>query len=211
MVMILLMQRAKIPTYEKIAIDIANRIYDGKFKEGDKIHGRSTLASEYKVSPETIRRAVKILEDIEIVHSSKGSGIVISSRENAYKYIHRFSNLESIKELEQQMHSLIDERRKIDQQLQETLQKILDYSGQLRHTNPWMPIEVEIKPNCPHTGKTIAELKFWQNTGGTLIGIKRKGEIITSPGPYASVLEGDILLVIGDEGTYDRVVHFLGN
>ncbi|MEH6906345.1 TrkA C-terminal domain-containing protein [Neobacillus drentensis] len=203
------MQKAQIPTYERIAIDLANRIYDGKFKVGEKIHGRSTLASEYKVSPETVRRAIKILEDVEIVESTKGSGIVIASRENAYKYIQRFSNLASIKDLEKQMNSLITERDKLDDQLFETLRKIMDYSGKLRHTNPLAPIEIEVFSGCNHIGKTISDLKFWQNTGGTVIGMKRNGELIISPGPYALILEGDILLIIGAEETYDRVIHFL--
>jgi K+/H+ antiporter YhaU regulatory subunit KhtT len=203
------MQKAQIPTYERIAIDLASRIYDGKFKVGEKIHGRSTLASEYKVSPETVRRAIKILEDVEIVQSTKGSGIVISSRENAYKYIQRFSNIASIKDLEKQMNSLISERDKLDEQLFDTLRKIMDYSGKLRHTNPLAPIEVEVFPGCIHIGQTISELKFWQNTGGTVIGMKRKGELIISPGPYAVILEGDVLLIIGAEETHDRVLHFM--
>lgn len=203
------MQRAQIPTYERIAIDLANRINDGQFKVGEKIHGRSTLSSEYKVSPETVRRAIKILEDVEIVHSAKGSGIVISSRENAFKYIQRFSNLESIKDLEKQMNTLIAERDQLDGQLFDTLRKIMDYSGKLRHTNPLAPIEVEVFPGCIHIGKTISEVKFWQNTGGTVIGMKREGEMIISPGPYALILQGDVLLIIGDEKSYDRVVHFL--
>ncbi|MEH7075314.1 TrkA C-terminal domain-containing protein [Neobacillus drentensis] len=203
------MQKAQIPTYERIAIDLANRIYNGKFKVGEKIHGRSTLASEYKVSPETVRRAIKILEDVEIVHSTKGSGIEISSRENAYKYIQRFSSLASIKDLEKQMNSLISERDKLDERLFETLRKIMDYSGKLRHTNPLAPIEIEVLPDCIHIGKTISEVKFWQNTGGTVIGMKRKGELIISPGPYALILEGDVLLIIGAEETYDRVLHFM--
>lgn len=203
------MQRAQIPTYERIAIDLANRIYNGELKVGEKIHGRSTLASEYKVSPETVRRAIKILEDVEIVHSSKGSGIVIGSKENAFKYISRFSNLESIKDLEKQMNSLMVQRNRLDEQVFETLKKIMDYSGKLRHTNPLAPIEAEIFPGCIHIGKTISEVKFWQNTGGTVIGIKREGNLVISPGPYASILEGDVLLVIGDEKTYDRVIHFL--
>lgn len=203
------MQRAQIPTYERIAIDLANRIYNGELKTGQKIHGRSTLASEYKVSPETVRRAIKILEDVEIVHSSKGSGIVIGSKENAFKYISRFSNLASIKDLEKQMNSLMMERNRLDQQLFDTLKKIMDYSGKLRHTNPLAPIEAEIFPGCIYIGKTISEVKFWQNTGGTVIGIKREGNLVISPGPYALILEGDVLLVIGDEATYDRVVYFL--
>jgi K+/H+ antiporter YhaU regulatory subunit KhtT len=203
------MQSTQMPTYERIAIDLANRIYDGKFKVGEKIHGRSTLASEYKVSPETVRRAIKILEDVEIVQSTKGSGIVITSRMNAYKYIQRFSNLASIKDLEKQMNTLISERDNLDQQVFDTLRKIMDYSGKLRHTNPLAPIEVEVFSESIHIGKTISEVKFWQNTGGTVIGMKRKGELIISPGPYALIHKGDILLIIGDEATYERVVHFM--
>ncbi|MDE3840407.1 GntR family transcriptional regulator [Bacillus methanolicus] len=203
-------QRTQIPTYERIAIDLANRIYDGKFKVGEKIHGRSTLASEYNVSPETVRRAIKILEDVGIVQSAKGSGIIVSSRENAFKYINRFSSLETIKDLEKQMKSLFSKREELDQQIFDTVNKIIDYSGKLRHTNPMVPIEVEIVPGCSHIGKTISEVKFWQNTGGTVVGIKRNGKLIISPGPYASILEGDVLLIIGDEKTYDRVMHFLG-
>ncbi|MGG1679099.1 TrkA C-terminal domain-containing protein [Neobacillus sp. NRS-1170] len=203
------MQRAKIPTYERIAIDLANRIYDGEFKVGEKIHGRSTLASEYKVSPETVRRAIKILEDVDIVQSAMGSGIVIASKENAIKYIHRFSNLASIKDLEKEMNSIIAEKDALDELMLDTLRKIMDYSGKLRHTNPLAPIEVEVFPDCSHIGKTISEVKFWQNTGGTVIGMKRNGEMIISPGPYALILEGDVLLVIGDDKTYDRVLHFL--
>lgn len=203
------MQKAQIPTYERIAIDLANRIYDGKFKVGEKIHGRSTLASEYKVSPETVRRAIKILEDVEIVHSTKGSGIVISSRENAFKYIHRFSNLASIRDLEKEINSLVKEKNEIEEKLLDTVGKIMDYSTKLRHTNPLAPIEIEVFPGSIHIGKTISDVKFWQNTGGTVIGMKRQGELIISPGPYAAILEGDVLLIIGDEDTYERVVHFM--
>ncbi|KKK36320.1 GntR family transcriptional regulator [Mesobacillus campisalis] len=204
-----MLQRTKMPVYERIAIDIANRIYDGKFKVGEKIHGRSTLASEYNVSPETVRKAIKILEDVEIVHSAKGSGVVISSRENAFKYINRFSTLASIKDLEKQMRQLISERQKLDEDLNQTIDKIIDYTGKMRHTNPLTPIEIEIKPDFSHIGKTVSELKFWQNTGGTIAGIKRSGELILSPGPYASIQAGDILVIIGDEKTYERVKNFL--
>ena len=198
-----------MPVYERIAIDVANRIYNGKFKVGEKIHGRSTLASEYKVSPETVRKAIKLLEDVEIVRSEKGSGVIISSRENAFKYINRFSSLASIRDLEKQMKSLISERERLDDIMNETVGKIIDYTGKLRHTNPLTPIEVEIEADFSGIGKTVSELKFWQNTGGTIVGIKRDGHLVLSPGPYASLLAGDILLIVGDEKTSGRVNHFL--
>jgi K+/H+ antiporter YhaU regulatory subunit KhtT len=204
------MQSDKMPVYERIAIDLANRIYDEKFKVGEKIRGRSTLASEYNVSPETVRKAIKILEDVDIVQSTKGSGVVISSRENAYKYINRFSGLTTMKELEMQMRSVIQERERLDKELNNTVEKMLDYSRKLRHTNPLTPIEVEVPKSSIHIGKNISELKFWQNTGGTIVGLKRKGELTLSPGPYASIQPEDILLIIGDEKTLERVTHFIG-
>ncbi|MCU9614621.1 GntR family transcriptional regulator [Caldibacillus lycopersici] len=201
--------QTRIPAYERIAIDIANRIYDGQLKVGEKIHGRSTLASEYNVSPETVRKAIKILEDVEIVHSTKGSGVVIGSKDNAFKYINRFSDMKSLKDLELETRELLKEREKLDNKLNETLEKIMDYAGKLRHTNPMTPIEMEITKSCVHIGKTVGEVNFWQHTGGTIVGIKREGNLIISPGPYASFREGDILLVIGDEKIYDRVLRFL--
>ena len=50
-----------MPIYQKIALDIANNIYSGNITEGSTLHGRSALAAKYNVSPETIRRSVKLL------------------------------------------------------------------------------------------------------------------------------------------------------
>ena len=47
--------------YLHIARDLAARIAKGEFPEGGKLFGRSMLASEYGVSPETIRRALRLL------------------------------------------------------------------------------------------------------------------------------------------------------
>ena len=52
------------PIYQKIAIDIASKIAAGKYKAGEKIYGRSMLAAHYAVSPETIRRAMFMLQDV---------------------------------------------------------------------------------------------------------------------------------------------------
>ncbi|OCA85741.1 GntR family transcriptional regulator [Bacillus sp. FJAT-27225] len=201
--------RTKIPVYEQIAIDIANRIYNEKYKVGQKVHGRSTLASEYNVSPETVRKALKILEDVEIVKSEKGAGVVISSRENALAYINRFSNLESAKDMEKQIRRLIEERKELDMKLSDKINQLIELSGKYRHTNPLAPIEVEITKVCKHIGKTVSDLKFWQYTGGTIVGLKREGELILSPGPYATIREGDVLLIIGTEQSYHRVLDFL--
>ena len=66
---------------------------------GDKLYGRSSLASEYNVSPETIRRSITLLSDMDIVTVTKGSGIVISSVDNCLKFIDKFKDIDSISSL----------------------------------------------------------------------------------------------------------------
>ena len=90
------------PVYQQIAIDIANRIANGEFAAGSKLHGRSTLAGQYNVSPETIRRSIALLEDMKIVEVYQGSGIVVISKEEAFKFITKFKNINSMNQLKKQ-------------------------------------------------------------------------------------------------------------
>ena len=60
-------QNIRTPRYLKIAVNLSYRIASGEIVEGQKLKGRSVLSTEYNVSPETIRRAMSILEDKEVV------------------------------------------------------------------------------------------------------------------------------------------------
>lgn len=202
-------EKIDAPIYAKIALDMAGRIYRGEFKEGEKIHGRSMLAGEYQVSPETIRRAMNLLEDMDIIRVYQGSGIMVNSRKNASKYIENFQNKESIHTLRMEMHKLLEQKREIESQILDINEKIIDYANRLKHSNPIQPIEIDIFPDCRWIGKTVSETKFWQNTGATIVGIRRGGSIILSPGPYAAFEKDDTLLVIGDGGVVERVKNFM--
>ena len=65
-------RRAK---YESVAISIADQVAKGIYVINERLRGRSTLASLYKVSPETIRRAMALLEAHGVVKVTQGSGI----------------------------------------------------------------------------------------------------------------------------------------
>ena len=84
-------EKVESPIYSQIALDIAFRISKGEIKEGTRLSGRSVLASEYKVSPETIRRSLRILEDMAIVKVFPGSGVEISSRAAAAGFIEHYN------------------------------------------------------------------------------------------------------------------------
>ena len=197
------------PIYKQIALDIAGRIYNDDIKIGEKIHGRSTLASNYNVSPETVRKAVKLLEDMKVVSSSKGSGVTIISKDNAYNFINRFHSIESVTSLKHDIELLMEEKKAIEKNIGDMIDRIVDYSNRLRYTNPLTPIEIELPKECDLIGKSVSESKFWQNTKATIVAIRRKGELIISPGPYLVFEKGDNLLVVGEEDILKKIEIFL--
>lgn len=197
------------PIYQQIAIDIANRIYSGEFDEGTKIFGRSTLAGEYNVSPETIRRAMILLQDTNIVDVSHGSGIEVRSRSAAFEFIEKFKDINSINSLKNSILDIIEEKRKLENQLKIYVDKLVNYSERFKKSNPFAILEIEILGSSKLLGKNIAEVNFWQNTGATIIGIKRDNRIILSPGPYAEFQENDVFIMVGEEGSLERIKKFI--
>jgi len=197
------------PIYQKIAIDIANRIANDEFLPGDKIHGRSTLASEYNVSPETIRRSIILLRDMDIVDVSQGSGILVKSKDKVFQFIEKFKVIDSISSIKSDILSILNKSKEIDQELNESIDKLINSSERFKNTNPFAPLEIKITKEAGLLGKTISEIKFWQETGATIIGIRRANKIILSPGPYAIFLPDDVIIVIGDENSYDRIMSLL--
>jgi DNA-binding GntR family transcriptional regulator len=72
-------RRTLVPVYRQIAMDVASKIANGYYLEGQKLYARSSLASQYNVSAETARRAISILSNMRIVDTAKGSGVIVLS------------------------------------------------------------------------------------------------------------------------------------
>jgi len=203
------MSNSIIPTYKKIALDIAHKIKEESIKEGSILYGRSVLASKYNVSPETIRRAVILLEDVDVVKSIKGKGILVISKSQAISFLNRNKSIDSMKEYKSQINNLLEKRKEIEDEMLKAINGIIDYSSRFDEVNPIIPIEFEIPTNCQYIGKTVAEIKLWQNTGATLIAIKRDGNLLLSPGPYIIINSGDIFIVVGNDEIKTSVPDFL--
>ena len=204
-------ERIEMPRYIKISVDVAARIYKGELVEGEKLRGRSVLAGEYNVSPETIRKSMKLLEDKGVVEVNKGSGIIIKSSEKAYQFVESFKEKESIGMLKSTMKKLLEDRKRIEKQIQDVNEKIIDYSYRFRNTDFVEPIEIEIPEESHIIGKTIGESEFWHNTGGTIVGVKREDKILVSPGPYLEFKRGDKILVVEDDNLSHRIKKYLEN
>ncbi|MFF5996159.1 TrkA C-terminal domain-containing protein [Lysinibacillus sp. KU-BSD001] len=199
----------KQPRYQIIAEDIATKIVEKKYIIGDKIYARSSLASQYGVSAETARRAIAVLQDLNIVEATKGSGVIITSYENAANFVHRLEGIKSVRELQKELSMSIEKQFAELNNLQETAKELINRTNRFQSVNPFVPFQLEIGESCPYLSKSISEINFWQNTRATIVGIRKKNELLLSPGPYATLEVGDILYFIGDEICLSNAEQFL--
>lgn len=197
------------PKYLKIALDIAYRIHNDDLKEGSKVSGRSTLGSNYNVSPETIRRSIALLKDMNVVKVTEKSGILILSKKQAYQFIQNFKMKDSILKLKEETDNLILQKKSIEENIEENIKSIIEYSSQFRSIGLIHTFELKISENSPIIGDTIAGTRFWQNTKATILGIKRNNELIISPGPHLDFRENDIILFVGADGVLKSVENFI--
>lgn len=199
----------KQPKYRTIAEDIAAKIVEKKYNVGEKIYARSSLASLYGVSAETARRAIAVLQDLNIVKSTKGSGVIITSYENAAKFVHHLDGVKSVRELQKDLSLSIEKQLTELTNLHEMAKELINRTNHFHSINPFVPFQLEITASCPYISKSISEINFWQHTRATIVGIRKNNELLLSPGPYATLEVGDIIYFIGDEMCLIRAEHYL--
>jgi len=195
--------------YKSIALDIAQRIVSGEFPVGSKISGRSLLAGQYHVSPETIRKAIGLLKEENIVSVAQGKEVTIVSSRHAHEYITKNDYMKSVYSLKQDLQLLLREKQAIDRKFDKLLVEIIEASDRMQNLKPYNPVELRIHSDSHVVGMTIGDLIFWQNTGATVIALRRGTNVSISPGPHVVLREDDVLVVVGDDKVYERTKQFL--
>lgn len=198
-----------IAAYQRIAMDLAEKIADGKYREQEVIYGRSMLAATYAVSPETVRRAAMLLQEWGIATSEAGNGIKVISASKAAEIVERLQDVSEVTQIKNNIMALLEEQRQIQQRLEEQLAALLDYIERTSLAAPVLPYEIPIKENCLVLGRKLSELSFWQQTGVTVVAINRAGKMLVSPGPNAVFQAGDVFVFVGPEGSYKEVYAYL--
>lgn len=196
--------------YEKIAFDIATKILKREYTEGQKLYGRSTLAGRYNVSPETIRRAVALLQSMGIVEVFQGSGINVKDRNAAKKYVESFNHRQDLLAAREKYLQLLDEKRELDKKIEEQMDKVLMYSSRLLSILPRVG-EIVIEKNSPLINKSLIDLQFRKETDATVIAIERKGEEIFSPNKDFVLQEGDCLIFIASSEKTEKIEKYVNS
>lgn len=200
----------KTSKYEKIALDIAYSIVNDEWKTGDIIKGRSTLSGKYSVSPETIRRALKLLEELHVVEVIEKKGMLIKSKTAAVAYIKEYQSKDHVLSLRENIAKMIEEKRVIEDNMLVKLDKLIEEAVLLKNVGIIYPLEFKIPEGSPLIGRSIGDIRFWEHTGATIIGINRTGELVLSPGPKLVFFEGDVVFYVGNSpGNSERVNKFI--
>lgn len=201
-------KKVLIPRYQQIAVQIAERIVENRYKVGEKIHARSTLASNFNVSPETARKAINVLVDLDIMEVRHGSGAYVASREKAQEFVEKYKNVQSVQEIRQEMLDGVERQQQELLNFVELLDTLVNQTKQARDISPFIPYELKLTESASHMEKSVVELNIWQETGATIVAIQTETALLLSPGPYAKLSIGNTIYFVGSELSYQRMMNF---
>lgn len=210
-VRISLMRRSQnIPVYSQVAFDIAAKIASGEIKEGDQFSGRSLLISQYRVSTETIRRAIGLLSDLGIVSVRTNIGSTVLSQKRAVEYVEQYQTNQDLLALKSRLRELVEQRDALNAEISKTFWQIGDLWERFRSSDRFRTYEFPIRLESPAAGRTILDLQFRQRTGATIVAIRKGGDLMLSPGPQTVLNCGDTLIVACELSQIDQVTQLLG-
>lgn len=196
--------------YLQIALDVAARVARGELAEGSRLYGRSMMASEYGVSPETIRRAMRLLADMKVIEVKPQSGVTVLSADNARRYMENFSEGTGTRILQKQLREIMEEYETLNQRLVQVAGALVRDRDTFSYAAGPLPnYEVPVPDDSPLIGSSIGALKFWQSTGGTIVAIRRGQSVILSPGPYAELYNGDVIILVGTSAAAEAARRFI--
>jgi|JTFO01.1.fsa_nt_gb K+/H+ antiporter YhaU regulatory subunit KhtT len=195
-----------ISRYEEIAYLIAKRIVSGNIKENDKLKGRSLISSEYNVSSETVRKAMQLLSNYNVVTVKERSGIYVLSNTHAKAYIKHFEHQRSNKNAVQEAAKLLEQSAKINQQLEKKFKQIVSIYE--KDVFPFPYFIYEIHDDSPFVNKTIESLNFYDQTGGMIIAAEYQNILTQIPSPETKLKAQMTLYILGDKTIKDKTFHF---
>ncbi|KAF1302235.1 GntR family transcriptional regulator [Enterococcus sp. JM9B] len=201
-------KKVALPRYQQIAVAIAERIVENRYQVGQKIHARSTLASNFNVSPETARKAINVLVDLEIMDVRHGSGAYIASKEKAQAFVEQYQDVQSIQEIRQDILDSVERQQQELDNFSDLLNMLVQQTKKVHHMSPFVPFELQLTEQAQHLEKSINELNVWQATGATIIAIQTTEGLLLSPGPYAKFSAGNTIYFVGNELALQRMTNF---
>lgn len=196
-----------VSRYEEIAYLIAKRIVKGEFKKDDKLRGRSLLSSEYNVSSETIRKAMQLLSNYQVVSVKERSGIYVSDQNHAKDYIKYFEEHRLRKNIVHETKELLELSNKLHHDLQKKFYKLINQSES--SSFPFAYFKLEVDKTSKFIDKTIDDLDIYKKTKGMIIGIEYDDILTEIPDPKTIIKPFMILYMLGNNDVKDKAIKLI--
>ncbi|HWP50333.1 MAG TPA: TrkA C-terminal domain-containing protein [Clostridia bacterium] len=201
--------QTKPPIYLQVAYDIAAKIASGALAEQERFSGRSLMSSQYGVSPETIRRALRLLSDIGIIAVQENVGSQVLSKQRAVEYVEHYQMGRDLLMLKGELNQLMVQRRQIDERISDIIGQITDLSDRFRNSDRLRTYEFVVTEDADIEGKSICHIDFRKHTGATIVAVRRGDEIMLSPTPKTVLQKSDLLVIACDVTDVDSVADFI--
>ena len=159
-------QSATPPIYSQVAFDIASKIVSGEIKVGERFTGRSLMGSQYGVSAETIRRAMRLLGDMGIVSTQNNVGSTVLSQKRAVEYVEQYQAYSDLRALKASLREMVAKRDQLNAEINQTFSRMMDLSERFRSSDRLRTYEFQVSEG-PMAGRSIGELQFRQKTSAT--------------------------------------------
>ena len=193
--------------YLSIAYQIAKRIVSGELIEGSRLSGRTLLSSEYQVSSETIRKAIKVLETYGVVESKERSGIVILSQKEAESYMNRYVTQKEDRRLIKDTEEALKDLSHAESKAQHLARKLISVTR--TGFFPFDFFTLDVHEANPHVGKTLQELDLKRQTGALVIGYEKAGLFYQNPEATLSIEAAMTLYLLGDLTVQKKTEEYL--
>lgn len=193
--------------YLSIAYQIAKRIVSGELTEGRRLSGRTLLSSEYQVSSETIRKAIKVLETYGVVESKERSGIVILSQKEAESYMNRYVTQKEDRRLIKDTEEALKDLSHAESKAQHLARKLISVTR--TGFFPFDFFTLDVHETNPHVGKTLQELDLKRQTGSLVIGYEKAGLFYQNPEATLSIEAAMTLYLLGDLTVQKKTEEYL--
>ena len=198
------------PRYIKLAQDVCGKLLTGEYPAGTLLKGSSILGASYGVSPETVRKALNILEKEKVVSSKRGVGVFVDSVLHAQEFANKWKAETQIKDKYATLEKLLNEQKALQEKINVAIDDMKD-SFTYQTTEAVKFSQVEVPQNSWINGKTVGEVYFYNYTEATIVAVIG-ADNITAPsvGPDFVLHSGDKIIFVGkDSVTFDRVLSFL--
>ena len=182
------------PVYSQVAFDVASKIASGDIREGDRFTGRSLMGSQYGVSSETIRRAMRHLSDMGIISVQNNVGSTVLSQKRAREYVEQYQEDKDLRALKAELREMLAQRDALNEKINATVQRIIDLGERFWRSDRMRTYEFRVSDG-PAAGQSIGGLQFRQRTGATIVAVRSGETVLLSPSPQTVLHRGDVLVV----------------